>query len=70
MNFLLAYAAERVPELFEIVQIRHEECERCSGRGALEHSSLNRGTRGRGHEWREACPRCFGAGYDRIVAYR
>jgi len=70
MNFLLAYAAERVPELFEVVQVRHEECERCSGHGTLEHVSLNRPIAGVGHEWREVCPRCFGAGYDRIVAYR
>ena len=70
-TFLKAYAAERLPELFEVVWIRHKPCEKCGGRGQIKHMSL-RSLKALGgkHEWWETCPRCYGAKEDRSVAYR
>lgn len=70
-NFLRAYAAEKLPDLFEVVQIKLRPCERCGGSGRLKHGSL-RGLKalGGGHDWHQTCPRCFAACVDRVVAYR
>jgi tetratricopeptide (TPR) repeat protein len=70
-TWLKAYAAERLPDLFEIVQVRITPCERCGGKGAVKKTSLKglQALNG-GHEWFETCPRCFGAREDRGLAYR
>lgn len=68
-TWLKAYAAERLPDLFEIVQIRMTPCEKCGGTGQVKHMSIRALADGR-HEWMETCPRCFGAGEDRGVGYR
>ena len=70
-TWIKAYAAERLPDLFEVVWIRHKACDKCGGRGQVKHMSL-RGLRALGgkHEWWELCPRCYGAKEDRSVAYR
>ena len=67
--FVSAFAVERLPDLFEVVQVRFENCSRCGGRGVVKRAtfdSLNTG----GNSWKELCPRCYGAKRDRIVAYR
>jgi len=68
-TFLKAYGAERLPELFEVVQIRHTPCIRCGGQGTVRIFSF-RSTRAGKHEFRQTCPRCFGAKEDRGVGYR
>lgn len=70
-TWLTAFAVERLPELFEVVQVRVSDCERCGGTGIIKKASL-KGLKalGGGHEWVETCPRCFGARQDRAVAYR
>ncbi len=70
-TWLKAYAAERNPDLFEVVSIRNTPCEKCGGKGQVKHMSL-RGLKALngGHEWWETCPRCFGAREDRSVIYR
>jgi hypothetical protein len=70
-NFLRAYAAEHLPELFEVVQVRIKPCEKCGGTGKTGHVSP-RGLLARGgrHSWQQRCPRCFGALADRSVGYR
>lgn len=67
-TWLKAYAAERL-DLFEVVSIKSADCERCGGSGKVRKMSLTSATPGQ-HEWREICPRCFGAGIDRGVGYR
>lgn len=70
-NFLRAYAAERLPELFEVVQVKIRTCEKCGGTGKTGHVSP-RGLHSLGgrHQWQQRCPRCFGALADRSVGYR
>ncbi|MHC4667816.1 MAG: hypothetical protein ACYTFD_05375 [Planctomycetota bacterium] len=70
-NFVKAYAAERLPDLFEVVEVRANECTTCGGKGQVRHVSVRQlsAIRG-GHEWLQRCPRCFGARVDRSVAYR
>lgn len=70
-TFIKAYAAEHLPDLFEVIQIRTTPCEKCGGKGRVKHMSL-RGLKALngGHEWWETCPRCFGAREDRSVVYR
>ena len=67
-NWLKAYAAERL-DLFEVVQINTHPCDRCGGTGTVTKWSPTALADGR-HEWKETCPRCFGAGVDRGVGYR
>ena len=68
-TWMKAYAAERNPELFEVVQVRFHDCERCGGRGFVRMLDLNpRGSNPM--EWNKRCPRCLGAQRDRAVAYR
>ncbi|MHC4971005.1 MAG: hypothetical protein ACYTG3_01605 [Planctomycetota bacterium] len=67
-TWLKAYAAERL-DLFEVVSIKSTDCERCGGRGQVRKMSLT-STKAGQHEWKELCPRCFGAGIDRGVGYR
>jgi tetratricopeptide (TPR) repeat protein len=68
-SWLKAYAAEQLPELFEIVQVFRTPCSRCGGKGAVKKLSF-REVKGIGHEWFEVCPRCEGVAVDRGVAYR
>jgi tetratricopeptide (TPR) repeat protein len=70
-TWLKAYAAERLPKLFEIVMIQHKPCTKCGGKGQVKQMSL-KGLKALGgaHEWWELCPRCYGAKEDRSVAYR
>ncbi|MHC4548037.1 MAG: hypothetical protein ACYTEZ_04600 [Planctomycetota bacterium] len=68
-TWLKAYAAERLPDLFEVVRITTTDCDRCGGTGRVRKMSIRSLADGR-HEWRETCPRCFGARQDRGVAYR
>ena len=68
-QFLKAYAVERLPDLFEVVEVRVRDCSRCGGKGQVKHVSLNQ-LSGGGHEWWQTCPRCFGAKRDRSVGYR
>jgi hypothetical protein len=69
--WLKAYAAERLPDLFEIVQVRISPCDKCGGKGSVKQTSLKglKAVNG-GHEWFETCPRCYGAREDRAVAFR
>ncbi len=67
-TMLKAYAAERV-KLFEVVYVRNTACERCGGKGVVTKSSVNAVADGR-HQWRQTCPRCYGAKYDRGIAYK
>ena len=72
-NFLRAYAAERLPDLFEVIQVTLKDCERCGGTGRTRHVSVTEVgalSGGQGHEWQQLCPRCFGAARDRAVSYR
>jgi len=70
-TWLRAYAAESLPELFEVVSIRETPCNKCGGTGQVKHASI-RGLKalGGGHEWRQTCPRCYGARVDRGIGYR
>jgi len=70
-TWLRAYAAENLPELFEIVTIRETACGTCGGTGRVKHMSI-RGLEALGgrHEWYQTCPRCFGARVDRGVGYK
>ncbi len=70
-GWLRAYAAERLPKLFEVVSVRLKDCDRCGGRGVLRHTSItgNPSLRG-GHEWKDTCPRCFRAQKFRSVSFR
>jgi len=68
--FLRAWAAEKL-ELLETTRVKYRSCESCGGTGRVKHTSVHPlHTLGKGHEWRELCPRCNGCGRDRIVAYR
>jgi tetratricopeptide (TPR) repeat protein len=69
--WLRAYAAEKLPGLFEVVSVRKTACHRCGGSGQVKQGSIH-GIRelGGAHEWMENCPRCFGAGHDRGIGYR
>jgi len=69
--WLRAMAVEKLPELFEVVQIRRTPCKACGGTGQVKKSSVN-GLRALGgrHDWKETCPRCFGAGEDRGIGYK
>ncbi|MDH3591640.1 MAG: hypothetical protein OER88_07170, partial [Planctomycetota bacterium] len=67
-GWLRAYAAERL-DLFEVVRINLTDCTRCGGTGKVKKMSLTGLADGR-HEWKEVCPRCFGARQDRGVAYK
>jgi tetratricopeptide (TPR) repeat protein len=67
--FLSAFAVERLPDLFEVVRVRFENCSHCGGRGVVARATHDtRATAG--HEWKELCRRCYGAKRDRIVGYR
>ena len=70
-SWLRAYAAERLPELFEVVTVRKSPCIRCGGRGVVKKGSLHslKAVGGR-HEWFENCPRCYGAQNDRGIGFR
>ena len=68
-TFLKAFGAERLPELFEVVQIRHTPCTRCGGTGKVKVLSFRSAVPGK-HEHKQTCPRCFGAREDRGVGYR
>lgn len=68
-SWLKAFAAERLPELFEVVMVNNRDCERCGGVGQVKKMSFQ-GVEGVGHEWMEVCPRCFGACQDRGIGYR
>ena len=69
-TWLKAYAAERLPGLFEVVQVRTTPCDRCGGTGQVTKMNF-RSTRGPGtNEWQETCPRCNGSREDRAIAYR
>ncbi|MEM8883407.1 MAG: hypothetical protein AAGD14_05030 [Planctomycetota bacterium] len=70
-TWLKAYAAEQLPELFEVVTIRESKCQKCGGRGVVDKSSV-KGLKalGGGHNWKETCPRCYGARVDRGIGYR
>jgi len=67
-TFLKAYAAERIPDLFEVDRVVLRDCERCGGTGQVRKMAF-RAPAGR-NEWRETCPRCHGARQDRGVGYR
>ena len=67
-TWLKAYAAERL-DLFEVVSIKSTDCERCGGHGKVRRMAFMAMKGGR-HEWKETCPRCYGAGIDRGVGYR
>jgi len=67
-TWLKAYAAEHL-DLFEVVSIKSTDCERCGGRGTVRKLSFMV-QKGGQQEWKETCPRCFGAGIDRGVGYR
>ncbi|MHC4938298.1 MAG: tetratricopeptide repeat protein [Planctomycetota bacterium] len=66
-----AYAAEKLPELFELVRVKYKPCIGCGGNGTRKQSSV-RSVRALGnkHAWLEKCDRCWGCGRDRVVAYR
>jgi len=68
-NWLKAYMAESLGDIFEIVSVRHTDCNRCGGTGRVRKMSLTPAAGGK-HEWKEICPRCFGARQDRSVSYR
>jgi len=69
--WLRALAAEKVPDLFEVVQIRKTPCITCGGTGKVKKTSIvGLKALGGGHEWKETCPRCFGAGHDRGIGYK
>jgi tetratricopeptide (TPR) repeat protein len=68
-TFLKAFGAERLPHLFEVVQIRHTPCTRCGGKGSVRIFSFRSNAQGK-HTHRQTCPRCFGAKEDRGVGYR
>ena len=68
-NWLKAYMAENLPDIFEIVSIRHTDCDKCGGTGRVRKMSLTPAANGK-HEWKEICSRCFGARQDRSIAYR
>ncbi|MDH3591641.1 MAG: hypothetical protein OER88_07175 [Planctomycetota bacterium] len=68
--FLKAYAAEQLPELFEVTRVNFTDCTRCGARGFVRKMAF-RSTGGPGtNEWNELCPRCKGNKRDRGVAYR
>jgi len=69
--WLRAYAAEKLPGIFEVVTVRVTPCAKCGGTGQVKHSSV-RGLEALGgaHEWRQTCPRCFGAGRDRGIGFK
>ena len=69
--WLRAYAAEKLPQIFEVVTVRQTPCGKCGGKGQVKHSSV-RGLEALGgaHEWHQTCPRCFGAGRDRGIGYK
>lgn len=69
VSFLRAYAAERLPALFEVVQVKTPPCEACGGTGRIRHVSVKPLAAG-GHEFTMRCHRCFGACQDRVVAFR
>lgn len=68
-SYLKAYAAEKLPQLFTVVSVRHTDCPMCGGRGFTKHSSINPLANGK-HEFRVVCRRCYGAKHDRGVAYK
>jgi len=68
-TFLKAYAAEKLPDYFEVVSVRLTPCQACGGVGQVKRNSLTP-VAGVGHEWWEVCRRCFGARDDKAVAYR
>jgi len=70
-NWLKAYAAERLPDLFEVVQVKTIDCPACGGTGKIKHMSVRElDALGGAHEWYELCRRCYGARLERQVAYR
>ena len=50
-------------DLLEVVRIDARTCGTCGGDGTVE-------SQGRGGDFRSWCPRCSGAGFDRIVVFR
>jgi tetratricopeptide (TPR) repeat protein len=68
-NWLKAFMAEELSDIFEIVRIHHTDCQRCGGTGRVRKMSLTQTASGK-HEWKELCPRCFGARQERHIAYR
>ena len=70
-SWLKALAAEKQPDLFEIVSIRRTACSYCGGTGQVKKSSI-KGLKALGgrHDWKETCPRCYGAAHDRGIGYR
>jgi len=70
-TWLKAYAAEKLPELFEVVTVRETACEKCGGTGVVQHTSVRQlKSVGNGHSWKQTCPRCYGAGKDRAIGYK
>ena len=67
-TWLKAFAAERL-KMFEVVMVRHTPCTSCGGTGVVGKQSVKALEDGR-HEWKETCPRCFGAKEDRAVGYK
>jgi len=53
------------------VSVRETPCETCGGTGQVKHTSI-RGLKALGgrHDWKETCPRCYGARVDRGIGYR
>jgi tetratricopeptide (TPR) repeat protein len=68
-NWLKAYMAEELSDIFEVVRVHHTDCQKCGGTGRVRKMSLTPTASGK-HEWKELCPRCFGARQERHVAYR
>lgn len=68
-TFLKAYAAEKLPDYFEVVSVRLTPCPACGGVGQVRKTSLTP-IGGVGHEWWEVCRRCYGARDDKAVAFR
>ncbi|MEM8883406.1 MAG: hypothetical protein AAGD14_05025 [Planctomycetota bacterium] len=70
-TWLKAYAAEQLPELFEVVRIHETDCVRCGGRGVIVKGAFRSSKASGGRsQWKENCPRCFGARVDRGIGYR
>jgi tetratricopeptide (TPR) repeat protein len=70
-SWLKAYAAETL-DLFEVERTTQTACERCGGTGQIRKWSAQglKALGAGGNDWKERCPRCFGACIDRGVGYR
>ena len=70
-SWMLTYAAEKLPQLFEVVVVRQTPCWACGGVGMKRHMSIRSLDALNGsHGWWETCPRCYGAKKDRAVGFR